>query len=70
MQISEIKQQLLIKTVLNHYEIHPDKHNMSNCPLHADKTSSMKIYPETNTCTCFLSNCEADSDDALQSIQK
>ena len=53
MEISEIKQRLSIETVLVHYDLHPDKHNLLKCPFHDDKDPSLKIYPETNTFNCF-----------------
>ena len=45
MEIHEIKAQLSIYTVLQHYGLQPDKNNMLCCPFHADDTASMKIYP-------------------------
>lgn len=53
MEISEIKQRLSIETVLNHYDLKPDRHNFLKCPFHDDKDPSLKIYPETNTFNCF-----------------
>jgi DNA primase len=58
MDISEIKAQLTIGQVLDHYGLKPDKNNRLNCPFHADKTPSMQVYPETNTVFCFSSNCK------------
>jgi len=58
MEISEIKANLKIETVLSHYGIQPDKNGMINCPFHNDKTPSMQIYPKTNTVFCFSSNCD------------
>lgn len=53
MEISEIKTRLSLLTVLNHYGLKPDKHEMIVCPFHEDKNPSMKIYPNTNTFNCF-----------------
>ena len=39
------------------------------CPFHPDKTPSLQIYPQTNTCCCFSSNCRAGTGDAIQFIQ-
>jgi DNA primase len=58
MEISEIKAQLTIAQVLDHYGLKPDKNNRLNCPFHTDKTPSMQVYPETNTVHCFSSNCK------------
>ena len=58
MQISDIKSQLTIGQVLDHYGLQPNKNWMLCCPFHADKTPSMQVYQETNTVFCFSSNCE------------
>jgi DNA primase len=60
MEISEIKQRLSIETVLNHYDLHPDRHNFLKCPFHNDEDPSLKIYPDTNTFNCF--GCGATGD--------
>ncbi len=58
MEIAEIKQQLTITQVLDHYGLKADKNNRLCCPFHDDKTPSMQVYPETNTVHCFSSNCK------------
>ena len=58
MEISDIKAQLTIGQVLDHYGLKADKNNRLNCPFHNDKTPSMQVYPETNTVHCFSSNCK------------
>src|SRR5690348_4722377 len=58
MEIAEIKQQLTIDQVLDHYNLRADKNNMLCCPFHNDKTPSMQVYIETNTVYCFSSNCK------------
>ena len=60
MEISEIKQRLSIETILNHYNLHPDKHHFIKCPFHGDEDPSLKIYPDTNTFNCF--GCGAAGD--------
>jgi DNA primase len=57
MEIAEIKERLSILTVLQHYNLQPDRNKRVNCPFHNDKTPSMQVYPETNTVFCFSSNC-------------
>ncbi len=57
MEISEIKSNLSMPQVLNHYGLIADKNNRLCCPFHSDKTPSMQIYPKTNTAYCFSSNC-------------
>jgi DNA primase catalytic core len=58
MEISDIKANLKIETVLSHYGLQVDKNNMIKCVFHDDKTPSMQVYPKTNTVFCFSSNCE------------
>jgi DNA primase len=70
MEITEIKQQLTIGQVLNHYGLMPDRGNMLHCPFHEDKTPSLQIYPKTNTYNCFSSNCTARSGDVIDFIMK
>lgn len=70
MQIQEIKQQLPIQTVLNHYNLTPDRNNRLCCPWHSDKTPSLQIYPKTNTWTCFSSKCDVGSGDTIEMIQR
>ncbi|MGJ5676859.1 MAG: CHC2 zinc finger domain-containing protein, partial [Nostochopsis sp.] len=58
MEITEIKQQLTIGQVLDHYGLKADKNHRLCCPFHNDKTPSMQVYAETNTVFCFSSNCK------------
>ena len=57
MEIAEIKQQLSILQVLNHYGLSVIKGHI-NCPFHKDKTPSMRVYEKTNTVYCFSGNCK------------
>ena len=70
MEIQEIKQRLSMEKVLQHYGLKPDKNNRLCCPFHKDKTPSLQVYPETNTWTCFSSNCKAGSGDQIDFIMK
>jgi len=58
MTIAEIKLQLTIGQILDHYGIKVNKNKMVNCPFHDDKNPSMQVYPETNTVHCFSGNCK------------
>lgn len=71
MEIKEIKEQLSIITVLEHYSIRPNKNKMVCCPFHDDKNPSMQVYPETNTVFCFSGNCTKNGKamDTIQFIQ-
>ena len=57
MEIAEIKTQLSLAQVLDHYGLKPDKQGRLNCPFHEDKTPSFQVYYKTHTCYCFSSNC-------------
>lgn len=57
MEITEIKSRLPIMRLLDHFGLKPDRNNRVNCPLHADKTPSLQIYPDTNTAYCFSAAC-------------
>jgi DNA primase len=69
MEIPEIKAQLTIAQVLDHYNLGPDKNNMLRCPFHTDRTPSLQIYPQTNTFCCFSSNCKAGTGDVIEFIR-
>jgi DNA primase len=58
MEISKIKEQLSLATVLAHYSLKPDRNSMLCCPFHPDKTPSLQVYPQTNTVYCFSGNCK------------
>jgi DNA primase len=58
MEISEIKAQLSITTVLAHYSITTIKNKQIHCPFHEDKTPSMQVYEEKGLVYCHSSNCK------------
>jgi DNA primase len=66
MQIPDIKKNLPISTVLEHYKIKVDKRSHIKCPFHKDEKPSCKIYPDTNTYNCF--GC-GKTGDVIQFIQ-
>ncbi len=67
MEIKQIKEQLSIETVLSQYNISINKNNHAKCPFHKDNKPSLRIYPKTNTYTCF--GCDKTGD-AIQFIQE
>jgi DNA primase len=69
MDIKDIKAQLAITQVLQHYNLRADKNNKLCCPFHDDKSPSLQIYPATNTYCCFSANCTAGTGDSIQFIQ-
>ncbi|PQL93791.1 CHC2 zinc finger domain-containing protein [Apibacter adventoris] len=56
MTITEIKQHLSIKEVLEHYQIRP-KNGMINSPFHEDRTPSMQVFEDSDTVRCYSGNC-------------
>lgn len=58
MEISHIKANLPIITVLAQYGLKPDKNSRLPCPFHEDTNPSMQVYPKTNTVYCFSSKCK------------
>lgn len=66
MEIKQIKAQLSIETILNHYQIKLNQNNHCKCPFHKDDKPNLRIYPETNTYNCF--GC-GKTGDAIQFIQ-
>jgi len=58
MEISTIKTQLSLSTILQYYGLKPDKNAKMCCPFHEDKTPSMQVYYKTQTAYCFSSNCK------------
>ncbi len=57
MEIAEIKSQLSIQMVVQHYGLEI-KNKHVHCPFHEDKTPSMRVYNDTNTLFCFSGNCD------------
>jgi DNA primase len=57
MEIGEIKHQLSLHAVLNHYGHKADRNHRMTCPFHADSKPSMQVYYATKTVYCFSTNC-------------
>ena len=70
MTIREIKAQLSLLKVLQHYNLRPNSNGMLCCPFHQDKKASMKIYEETNTAYCFAGTCEVNNVDVIDFIMQ
>jgi DNA primase catalytic core len=70
MQLPELKTRLQITTVLQRYNLKPDKNGMLKCPFHADKTPSLKIYTDTNTYNCFSCGANGDAIQFIESFEK
>lgn len=70
MEIRDIKTHLSILTVLNSYNLKPNKNNMLKCPFHEDKDPSLKIYTNTNTFNCFGCGKAGDQIEFIQLKEK
>ena len=70
MTIPDIKANLPITTVLNHYDLTPNKNHLLNCPFHNDNTASLQVYPKTNTWHCFGCGAGTDVIDLFQMMDK
>ena len=68
MTIQQIRSELTIQRVLQHYNLTPDRNGMLCCPFHDDKKASLKIYPKTNTAYCFAGGCKVESVDVIDFI--
>ncbi len=53
MEIAQIKEQVSIAQVLDHYGLKADKNKRLCCPFHDDKTPSMQVYAEPTGCFVF-----------------
>ena len=69
MSIQELKKELSIERVLQHFGLVLDKHSRVVCPFHHDKTPSLQIYPKSNSYCCFSTKCTAGTGDQLQLLE-
>ena len=70
MEIAYIKNQLQIAVVLNQYNLIANKNDHLKCPFHKDDKPSLRIYPKTNTYTCFGCGKTGDTIQFIQDIEK
>ncbi|SDI26731.1 DNA primase, catalytic core [Flavobacterium omnivorum] len=60
MEIQDIKQNLTLATILQHYNLKPNKNNMLLCPFHEDTKPSLQINLETNFYKCHACGKKGD----------
>ena len=60
MEIQDIKQKLTLATILQHYNLKPNKNNMLLCPFHEDTKPSLQINLETNFYKCHACGKKGD----------
>lgn len=69
MEISEIKQQVSLASVLQHYGLQP-KNNMLQCPFHQDQTASLQVHLEKNFYKCHACGKTGDVIQFVQDFEK
>jgi DNA primase len=69
MEIHEIKQNLTLAQILDHYGLKP-KNNMLNCPFHEDKTASLQVNLTKNFYKCHACGAKGDQIQWVQDYEK
>jgi DNA primase len=70
MTITELKNNLQITDVGEHLGISIGKSDKACCPFHNDKTPSFQFSKEKQIVTCFSSNCDFGTKDAIGLTEK
>lgn len=70
MEIQDIKQNLSLATILNHYSLQPNKNNMLLCPFHEDNTASLQVNLERNFYKCHACGKSGDVIQWVQDYEK
>lgn len=55
----EIRERVPLSEIFNHYGLMPNRRGFVRCPLHAEKTPSLKLYPDERW---FCFGCSAGGD--------
>jgi len=69
MEILDIKQNLTLQQVLNHYNLQP-KNNMLRCPFHEDSTASLQVSFSQNKYKCHGCDKKGDVIQFVQDYEK
>lgn len=69
MEIQDIKQNLSLQEILQHYQLKP-KNNMLNCPFHEDKTASLQVNLEKHFYKCHACGAKGDQIQWVQDYEK
>ena len=69
MEIQQIKQNLTLAQILQHYGLKP-KNNMLNCPFHEDKTASLQVNLEKHFYKCHACGAKGDQIQWVQDYEK
>ncbi|WP_158614918.1 CHC2 zinc finger domain-containing protein [Flavobacterium sp. LS1P28] len=70
MEITDIKQQLSLESVLQFYNLKPDKNNMLRCPFHEDSTASLQVSFSQNKYKCHACDKKGDVIQFVQDYEK
>lgn len=70
MTIEEIKESLNLATVLDHYNLKPNKNKMLLCPFHEDKKPSLQVNLESNFYKCHACDKKGDQIQFVQDYEK
>ena len=70
MTITELKNNIQITDVAEHLGINIGKSDKACCPFHNDKTPSFQFSKEKQIVTCFSSNCDFGTKDAIGLTEK
>ena len=70
MEIQDIKQNLSLAAILNHYSLQLNKNNMLRCPFHEDNTASLQVNPIQNRYKCHACDKKGDVIQFVQDYEK
>jgi DNA primase catalytic core len=70
MEIQDIKANLPLANVLQHYNLKQDKNNMLRCPFHDDSTASLQVSFSQNKYKCHACDKKGDVIQFVQDYEK
>jgi DNA primase catalytic core len=70
MEIAQIKQNLSLESILQHYNLKPNKNNMLRCPFHEDNTASLQVSFSQNKYKCHACDKKGDVIQFVQDYEK
>lgn len=70
MEIAQIKTQLSLSQILQHYNLKEDKNNMLRCPFHEDSTASLQVSFSQNKYKCHGCDKKGDVIQFVQDYEK
>lgn len=70
MEIAIIKQNLSLESILQSYNLKPNKNNMLRCPFHEDNTASLQVSFSQNRYKCHACDKKGDVIQFVQDYEK